>query len=352
MADSSYPENVSYQESVVFGKEELKRRRKSRLKRTGSEIKHLLESLDYRDPVAIIDPGIGFHTKTLRFFMQRISPHNSEGTEKAGPSKWNKYGHRHTVEAVIRFLSGAGYSIIDGARYEWRAGDFLCVPVFAWHRHVNISDEPAVYVAGVTNPFHKAIGQMIFEDELYPEQWIFAQKGETAMGTLIPGVAEGASLREKGAVCDAERLYLMELRSAHEEEKRRRAGKVLVHEQELVFEDTSLGKMAYVVDPRLGFNVKVISTHMYEILPGHATTVHRHMHEEICYILSGDGLSVIGDAMESWTAGDAIFVPPLEWHEHRNQGKQTARILVHTNRPLTENIGLSLTQHFSGEVKT
>jgi gentisate 1,2-dioxygenase len=75
------------------------------------------------------------------------------------------------------------------------------------------------------------------------------------------------------------------------------------------------------------------------------------MHEEICYCLSGDGVSVIGDAIENWTSGDAIFIPPLEWHEHRNQSSEIARVLVHTNRPLTENIGLPLTQHFSGETK-
>jgi gentisate 1,2-dioxygenase len=347
MAETAYPENVSYKDHVMFNKEELDRRLQSRLHMPGADTWRRLGTLNYTDPVAIIDAGIGFHARTLRLFLQRLAPPNAGVT--TGPSMWKSFGHRHTCEAVIYFLTGEGYSIIDGVRYDWKAGDFLCVPVFAWHRHVNTTDEPVVYVAGVTVPFSKAVGLSVFEDELYPDEWIFAQKGDEAMGSLIPGVAEGAPPPDAGAVSEAERIYRRELRYAHEEEARRRDGRVLVPAADVTFQETSLGSMAVIADPLVGFNLKVMATYLLDVPPGGASTLHRHTYEEACYFLAGEGLSIIADNPVRWTAGDAVYVPPFEWHEHVNQGQEAVRILVHTNRPLTEGIGLALTQHYAAD---
>ena len=74
MTEANQPENSSYEQAVMFGKEEIGRRRESRLGTRGTDAARLLEELDYRDPVAIVDPAIGFHTKTLRMFMNRVAP--------------------------------------------------------------------------------------------------------------------------------------------------------------------------------------------------------------------------------------------------------------------------------------
>jgi gentisate 1,2-dioxygenase len=345
MTKADWKKNVSYRDHITYTTEEIERRRGSRLHRSGVEVRQMLEEIDYRDPVAMVDPGIGFQVRSLRLFMQRIAPHTAEGPRKAGPSTWTKFGHRHTVEAVIYFLSSHGYSIIDGVRYDWRAGDYLCVPVFAWHRHVNEGDDPAVYVACVTVPFHKAIGLSVFEDELYPDEWIFAQKGDTALTSLVPGVAEGAPPPEGGNASGAEQLMRRELRFAHEEEVRRRGARVLLPAGEVKFEDTVLGRTSFIADPREGFNLKVLASQILELPAGGAIPVHRHAYEEIAYVQSGTaGASVIGDSLVEWTAGDTVYVPPLEWHQHLNRGTDAAHLLMHTNRPLTENIGLALTQ--------
>ena len=33
-----------------------------------------------------------------------------------------------------------GYTIIDGVRFDWEKGDYLCVPTWAVHEHANTSD--------------------------------------------------------------------------------------------------------------------------------------------------------------------------------------------------------------------
>jgi gentisate 1,2-dioxygenase len=52
--------------------------------------------------------------------------------------------HRQTSSAVYHVVRGAGYTVIDGVRYEWREGDFFTVPPSARHEHANEQADPAI----------------------------------------------------------------------------------------------------------------------------------------------------------------------------------------------------------------
>ena len=53
------------------------------------------------------------------------------------------HSHTHT-EAMLYVLEGRGYSLIDGKRYDWQAGDAIHVPPkMTHHGHFNDSDERA-----------------------------------------------------------------------------------------------------------------------------------------------------------------------------------------------------------------
>ncbi len=58
--------------------------------------------------------------------------------------------HKHHNEAAVYIVEGRGYSMVQGQKYEWEAGDFLYIPTFCWHSHTNTGDEP-VYFMGITN---------------------------------------------------------------------------------------------------------------------------------------------------------------------------------------------------------
>jgi gentisate 1,2-dioxygenase len=47
--------------------------------------------------------------------------------------------HRHTTSTVYHVVRGAGATIVNGTRYDWGARDFLVVPPWAWHEHLNAS---------------------------------------------------------------------------------------------------------------------------------------------------------------------------------------------------------------------
>ena len=48
--------------------------------------------------------------------------------------------HRHTGSIVYQCAKGAGYSIINGRRFDWKERDIFVVPSWAYHEHANASD--------------------------------------------------------------------------------------------------------------------------------------------------------------------------------------------------------------------
>lgn len=324
-------------ESVRFGLEEQARRKSSHVFVSGDDIAREFKEAGF---VYIVDPRIGFNNRTHRLWINHLPPGGEEG------QVWKTLGHRHTVEAVIYWLSGYGHSIVDGKRYDWEAGDFICVPMFAWHRHINSSDEQANYLATTTGPLSMGLGQAVYEDELHPEFWVYAQQGEEAMKTLIPGGAERppSLTLPTGVEGGAAELYAGEVAFAFEEEQRRREGGVHVKSRDIRFETTAMGPLAYVVDPRVGFQVKALGTVLGEIPPDKHSGAHRHLYDEIDYILAGRGRCVVEDQTFEVKKGDTLAMPVFAWHQYFNTGDEPLRVLAHRTRPAYENLGLTLTQ--------
>lgn len=332
-------------ELVTFAKEEQERRRKAQIFVSGEEIEAQLKVSEV--PVHMVDPRIGSNQKTFRFWKCRAS-------EERCNVGWKYLGHRHTVEAIIYIEGGEGHSVIDGIQYPWKPGDFICVPIFAWHRHVLEKGDYMVYLAATTGPLSMYLGLAVYEDERYPEHWVFAQKGEEALKTLIPGESgapEGSTkvalqaYDPDGARSEIDKLYLKALNFAQKEEKERRAGRVLVRREDLVFAPTRMGNIALVVDPTTGFHMRTIGTLMADIPPGKRSGAHRHIYEESNYIVSGQGYSIIEDQRVNWKKGDTLCIPVFAWHQHFNTGSDPAQLLVHHSRPYMENMGFLVVEH-------
>lgn len=322
-------------ESVSFAKEEAKRRLAAPVQVKGEAVR-----AQHRDHshVYLVDPRLGFNHRSFRFWINRIPAGEEEGMG------WKSLGHRHTVEAVLYVLQGNGHSIIDGVRYDWEPGDFISVPMFSWHRHVNTGNQDFIYVAATTGPLSLALGLAVYEDERYPDFWIFGHKSESAMKSLIPGSDDSTRISTGEVVGRAPLSFTDELYGDHlafsgGEEKRRRASQVLLKGAQVEFQKTPMGRVRYVVDPKTGFLMRVLGTLLAEISPGKRSGAHRHMYEEVNYIVSGQGYSLIEDRRYDWQAGDVLCIPVFSWHQHFNTGDQPARFLVHHNRPLMENLG-------------
>jgi len=74
--------------------------------------------------------------------------------------------HRHTAAAINYFFSGSGYSMVDGRKYTWKAGDLmLTAPGWAIHNHS--SNEESVYELTIQDsPLNIAMGSLLWQEDL------------------------------------------------------------------------------------------------------------------------------------------------------------------------------------------
>jgi len=86
---------------------------------------------------------------------------------------------------------------------------------------------------------------------------------------------------------------------------------------------------------------RVIDTRIIEIAPGETTSTHRHAHDAVCFVLSGQGNSDIAGQRYAWARWDTFHTPAWVWHRHRNTGNEPARLLAISDAPLVAALGLS-----------
>jgi gentisate 1,2-dioxygenase len=94
-----------------------------------------------------VDPGSGKPVfPTMACYIQMIRP----GVHTRA--------HRQTSCAVYHVVRGEGCTLIDGARYEWKEGDFFTVPPSARHEHANDAADPAILFSLQDVPLLSALG--------------------------------------------------------------------------------------------------------------------------------------------------------------------------------------------------
>jgi quercetin dioxygenase-like cupin family protein len=231
------------------------------------------------------------------------------------PPGWKTGRHVHGEEA-IHVLTGTGYALIDGARYEWKAGTTLHIPFNAEHQLVNAGEIPAMYVSAVTHDLDLAanIGRLEQLEEAGPDDR-----------------AAGAPAEKSQFAPDGRRIAL-HLEDAIDERARRLAGQP--HEKKGKGAHRHAGiwiLMGGSESPSTetnGFRAKAVSiTNIFEEAP--RTRSHRHSHTEaMLYVLEGRGYSEIDGERHDWQEGDAVHVPPrMTRHEHFNDSDARTRTL-------------------------
>ncbi len=67
--------------------------------------------------------------------------------------------HRHTSSVVYNVVRGSGWTVINGQRFDWMAGDIFCIPTWAWHEHANgSSSDDAILFSMNDSPVLHALG--------------------------------------------------------------------------------------------------------------------------------------------------------------------------------------------------
>ena len=233
------------------------------------------------------------------------------------PPGWRTGRHVHGEEA-IHIVSGEGFSVIDGARYDWKPGTTLHVPYRAEHQHVNTGTAPARYVSAVTHDldFAVSLGRLEQLDEKARDDGELASR-HPAQASQLAADGRRIALHFEDAI--DERARRLEGHAHRKEGKgaHRHAGIWIL-----------MGGSESMSDETNGFRAKAAAmTNIFEEAP--RTRSHRHTHTEaMLYVLEGSGYSEIDGQRYDWEAGDAVHVPPrMTLHEHFNDSEGRTRTL-------------------------
>ncbi|MFQ5849198.1 MAG: cupin domain-containing protein [Candidatus Binatia bacterium] len=126
--------------------------------------------------------------------------------------------------------------------------------------------------------------------------------------------------------------------------------KTVVKASEMVWEKCPQGLIKHVVNEEMFTREFALELYMQVLEPGKASGKHRHMAEEVFYVLEGRGYDLhwdvevelavkyewkwAGEAKKfDWEEGDFVYIPPYTMHQHFNADPdRPARFLTATNR--------------------
>ncbi|WP_144636648.1 AraC family ligand binding domain-containing protein [Bordetella genomosp. 13] len=87
------------------------------------------------------------------------------GCPAGTPVYTGRHGHRHTSASINYHISGHGYSMVDGVRVDWKAGDLL-LSAPGWSEHAHYHGEDGWRVLTVQDhPLHIAMGSLLWQEK-------------------------------------------------------------------------------------------------------------------------------------------------------------------------------------------
>ena len=140
----------------------------------------------------------------------------------------------------------------------------------------------------------------------------------------------------------------LEASKAFREEYKARKG--IVKSSEMLWEKSPDGKIKHIINERMNTKECALDMYMHFLDPEGRSGKHRHLSEELFFVLEGEGYDLHWDVdfeLEDdytwiwseepktfhWKQGDIVYVPPYSIHQHVNVSPdQPARLLITTSR--------------------
>lgn len=124
----------------------------------------------------------------------------------------------------------------------------------------------------------------------------------------------------------------------------------VVKSSEMPFERSPDGLIKHIINEKMNTKECCLDIYMQFLPPGKASGRHRHLSEEVLYVIEGEGYDLhwdvkfdCHDLMEfewtqepqkfEWRQGDFVYIPPYCEHKHFNaSSNKDARIIVINSR--------------------
>ena len=197
-------------------------------------------------------------TKNLDATLHEIAPHTTTTI------------HRHSWDAIMFIESGTGWTEIDGQRIDWRPWDTIHLPTWAWHRHGNDGDKPAVFHTWSVQPMLEQFGVALLEDG-----------GDKPVDQLPKRP------RQAEAVVGADPHARRRQRLAQQWEGTESARLITRFDDVRGLVTKRGARSLFLVDKSIGYHTAGLSAVMHELAPGLYQSRHRHGGEAWLYVVSG-----------------------------------------------------------------
>ncbi|MBF4769396.1 cupin domain-containing protein [Nocardioides agariphilus] len=261
--------------------------------------------------------------------------------------------HRHISAPTLFCLEGRGWESNDGVIYNFDMHDLLIVPPYTAHQHGGDEDEYALIYVPETGRVHHLMGLVWREQIKLNEKPSFPQgtKGLYKDGQLIGyriekgvlGITEDldvllGSEPKREATFNARReappwegevanTYDKYLKLMHDEAQFCREVDHVVRAKLTPWEMSRHGKIRWYVHPDTVTASKQKWIYMQEIPAGSRSGRHRHVPEELIYVVQGEGYDIHDGKRWDWKAGQMICVPTMTDHQHFSTGSEPAILL-------------------------
>ncbi len=145
-------------------------------------------------------------------------------------------------------------------------------------------------------------------------------------------------------------FYQEQLQEAKDLAEREQKLRKVVKPEEMPWEDSRQGRLKHLLNEKIDARVHTIDAYMQELPPGGSSGKHRHMAEELLYVLEGKGYDLHWDVdveikdkyywkvspeakRFDWEEGDIVYIPLNTVHQHFNRDDSgPARFISATNR--------------------
>lgn len=102
-----------------------------------------------KHPISVVD----LPSKTISMTLGGLDPGQTSNR------------HRHSYETILYILEGEGTTFVEDRFVDWKAGDAVYVPVWAWHYHRNRSSQKGCrYVACENAPLMQNLSAALREE--------------------------------------------------------------------------------------------------------------------------------------------------------------------------------------------
>ncbi len=146
------------------------------------------------------------------------------------------------------------------------------------------------------------------------------------------------------------KYYQEHLNESSESRKVYKEKQGVITAEEMPWEDSPQGLLKHVVNEKMGTRECALDMYMQFLDPDGCSGKHRHLSEEVFFVLEGKGYDLHWDVDFSlkdeyewtwakepkkfeWEEGDFVYIPPYSEHQHFNSDpNKPARLLCATSR--------------------